>query len=581
MSSFSNIFKINGVIDTTKSVKSNMDILAAAAGSWVTLDIHRGLWSVIVNEPGSSIASFNNDNIIGSITVNGSGLTELYNRVQLQFPHKDLNDQIDTITYEIPSGDRYPYEFDNTLNYQFDCINDPVQAGLLASMQLKQSRIDKVIQFRTDFSKIGIKAGDIIDVTNDIYGYTNKKFRVLSVSEEDGDDHTIQINITAFEYDEGVYSQSGLIRTERTTSNGIQTDCTNTAITASEDAAKKNDLAKLLPLLPLLALLWPWLNEEFFKKKNTPKVALDAPDDICEGETATVNVSVCCSACEDLQGVEVDYEITGVTEDQIDIPLTGTVAVDSGGIGTLVIPTIDDTFDEDVTEMTVKFGDSEAVINVHDHKTYSATASTPTITEGQSTTVIFSTTNVPDGTVVHYEINGSGLGQLSNQPETGQITVNADTAYLTIQTKDIDAYDDTTLIVSLTSEGIYWCQSDFATITILHTGTRPPEPPADTNCEWVSIPAVWCGTFDGTTGAVKSVFPIHSVTVLKAIPGQSKVTVPLTVTLNGNNISVATTVDVDASSGKGGSTWNIITSFNAMTTGVKRVTGSTTQVVGY
>ena len=76
MATFSNIFSINGVIDTSKSVMDNMNILAAACSSWVTFDVHEGKWSVVVNETGSSVASFNNSNIIGGISVTSSGIKE-------------------------------------------------------------------------------------------------------------------------------------------------------------------------------------------------------------------------------------------------------------------------------------------------------------------------------------------------------------------------------------------------------------------------------------------------------------------------------------------------------------------------
>lgn len=219
MSTIGTLFEINGVISTDKSVMQNINTLCTSAGAWMTYDIAEGRWSVVINRAGASVASFNDSNIIGGINISGTGVNELYNSATIEFPHKDLRDQTDYIDLEIPSADRFPYELDNRLNIKLDCINNPVTAQYLASVELKQSRIDKVIQFRTDYSKIGLKAGDIIDITNSIYGYTAKKFRITKVEEEDTEG--LGISITALEYDENVYSTDGLIRKVREKKTGI------------------------------------------------------------------------------------------------------------------------------------------------------------------------------------------------------------------------------------------------------------------------------------------------------------------------------------------------------------------------
>lgn len=583
----SNVFSINGVIDTTKNVKSNIDVLAAACSSWVTFDIHSGKWSVVVNEPGSSIASFNDSNIIGSISISGSGLTELYNKVQLDFPHKDLNDQIDTITYEIPSGDRYPYEYDNILNYQFDCINDPIQAEYLAAIQLKQSRVDKVIQFRTDFSKLGLKAGDIIDVTNTMYSYSSKKFRILSISEEDNEDHTIVINITAFEYDADVYTSSGLVRTERSKSTGIVGNCLNSAISNSEQAANEVSIMKLL--LPLAAssainglwnMMFPKVSKSLAEALNTPKVTITADHtSICEDDTVIFSIAVCCSTCNDLSGVPVEYTITGVDASDIDVPLKGTITVNSSGVGTLSVKAIDDSTVEGSETLTFTAGGSSTTVTLIDRRTYSMAASS-SITEGSNTSVTITTTGIPNGTSIPYSITGSGVGQLSGTNANGSVTVNSNSATLPIATKNISSTVDTSLLVVF-DPGTYYCSGTNVTITLTHTGTPVVVVP-DTLCEWVTIPLDWCASFDGSTNQPKTVFGVGTITVLKAISGQPKETVPISATVSTSGvITIADTVDIDMSTGKGGFQAKVIKTFNNMTAGVKKVTGTTIDVLGH
>lgn len=237
MSTYQPKFQINGTIDTQKSVITNMEILARAASSWMTFDTHTGRWAVVINRAESPIYYFNNSNIVGGINIKGSAINEFYNNVELEFPHRDILDQKDVINYSIDVVDRFPNEMDNKLDYKIECINDPIQAELLAAIELKQSRVDKIIEFRTDYSALGVRAGDLIAVTAEPYGYVNKPFRVLNVTEEDAEDNGILINITAFEYDSQVYNNVDLLREVRTSVNGIIDQRVNTTKIISDQSA--------------------------------------------------------------------------------------------------------------------------------------------------------------------------------------------------------------------------------------------------------------------------------------------------------------------------------------------------------
>ena len=242
----SNVFSINGVVDTNQTVLQNMNTLASAAGAWVTYDINAGKWAVIINQAGTSISSFTDSNIIGSVSVSSTGLTELYNSVEIEFPNSDNLDQKDYIKFEIPSGDRFPNEPDNELQIQMDIINNSVQAELIASRELKQSRVDKIIEFRTDYTKLGLKAGDLIDVTLSQYGWTSKVFRIMKIVEEDGDDGIFSLSISALEYNSDVYSTKGLTRTARSVSPEITAKKNNAAVASADTGKTTDDLTNSL-----------------------------------------------------------------------------------------------------------------------------------------------------------------------------------------------------------------------------------------------------------------------------------------------------------------------------------------------
>jgi hypothetical protein len=253
-----NQWEINGVINTANSVIRNIDDIANASGCFVTWDAGEGTYSVVINDAGTSVYSFDDSNIVGGINVSGTGISELYNSVTIEFPHKDLRDTTDYIDLSIPSADRFPQELDNKLTIRTDLCNDPIQAQLIASRELKQSRLDKTIQFRSNFLANGLKAGDIIDITADAYGYTSKLFRIIEIVEEDTDEGNILFSITALEYDADVYSTADLDRKFRSKKTGIVPKAQNTAITVSESEKTANDLGSLVNALGpayLLSLL--------------------------------------------------------------------------------------------------------------------------------------------------------------------------------------------------------------------------------------------------------------------------------------------------------------------------------------
>jgi hypothetical protein len=223
-------YQINGLIDTKNPVLQNAEAILNATASWLSYDTHEGKWGVVINKADTSTASFDDSNIIGSISLSGTGLQDLYNSVKVQFPHRELRDSADFYNIAVPTSsipaDWTPFsrnsnEEDNTLELTYDIINEPVQAQMLGLIELKQSRIDKIIQFQTDFGYYNIKAGDIVDVTNSRFGFTSKLFRVISITEVQEDGGALQMSITALEYDVNVYSIADLYRFTRSDIDGI------------------------------------------------------------------------------------------------------------------------------------------------------------------------------------------------------------------------------------------------------------------------------------------------------------------------------------------------------------------------
>jgi hypothetical protein len=200
-----NIRQINGVVRTSEPVWSNLERLAEAASVWFTYDTHNGVYSWVINEAGSTVASITEADIIGPIQISGSGLNNLYNSAEMEYPRSDLNDQPHYVTVNLPDDLRNQYEPDNKLQITSEFINNQPQAEYVAMVTLKQSRLDRTVTIVMDYSKINLQAGDIIDITSDTYGWTAKEFRIMRVREIEGDDGSLRLEFSCTEYDDTIY----------------------------------------------------------------------------------------------------------------------------------------------------------------------------------------------------------------------------------------------------------------------------------------------------------------------------------------------------------------------------------------
>jgi len=210
-----NRYQINGLVNTKDNVLANLQRLADNSGAFLNYDITTGTWGVVINRDSAPVLSFNDTNIISGIDLTGTSLDSLYNSVRVEFPHRQVRDQRDIITLDLPTDYRNANEPDNELQITLDLINEPLQARELGYLALYQNRMDQVVTFATDYSKINTEAGDVISITSSVYGWTNKPYRVIRVKEIETEDGGIAVEITAQEYDETMYTAGGQLRRPR------------------------------------------------------------------------------------------------------------------------------------------------------------------------------------------------------------------------------------------------------------------------------------------------------------------------------------------------------------------------------
>jgi hypothetical protein len=321
--------------------------------------------------------------------------------------------------------------------------------------------------------------------------------------------------------------------------------------------------------------------EKLLMNIKEPPVTIGGPSSICEGGTIpfTISVPESCACSFDSDNYTFNYTITGVSADDITIPLTGTTKV-----GTLNVPISSDGVGEGTESLTLTVGSATKTVTINDRLgfTYTTTAASASITEGQSVVITLTTTGVSNGTSVPYEITGTAVGKISTAL-TGSVTVNSNSATLTVATTDDASYTGTQSFTVTFNGGLADPCSELdktASVSVLDNESAPP---ADTTCATVSIPLIWCPTYDGTTGQVKSLSVAKSITVPAAVTGRGTITVPTAVSVTPGNpsiVAVTATTTVDIGTGRSGTDYNVITSFNNITPN-GAVTGTLTTVRGY
>lgn len=622
-----NRFKINGLVNTSENVLDNLNELANVSGCYLTWDPTQGKWIVILNTTSASVKTFDDSNILGEINVGGTGVNELYNSVIARFPNKDTRDTTDEIQLTIPTADRFAQEIDNVLELSIPIVNDPVQAAYIASRELKQSRLDKIIEFRANFEANTVRAGDVVDITNSALDFTNKLFRVIQIEEEDEEDGNLIYSITAQEYDANIYDEtvgfnnangtSGLTYEYRSNFTGIKSKLLSEELDLKDDISIGKQIGGLLAANAALGLI----NSLFTVDEETGAIINEGkfadPDiqnaitsiakptgaavtksasvtDVCSGSSVTFSVESSCESCFfDNPSFEYPYTITGVTADEVDVPLTGTITTTGTSAATLVItPTVTSdktmtvTCDGETTDIDIFTAPTQYVQNV--------AAAPSTITEGSSSTVTITTVGYPDGTTLNYNIYGNGTPKMTSPPTSGTITINSNTATLTIVTADDGVYDTSksiSVFVGSSLNNPCVISNNQADITVTNneaTGPTPPSvsKPGDFACEYVEVPIIWCGTFDADTQYIKSVNVKKTAFLPVAPTGGTAVPTSLTISNPGEAsaaISIASTVNIDpASLGMGGTQIDVITSgFTALGGGDTLITGTITTFNGY
>lgn len=196
------IYSVNWICETNNSLLNNIKLiletfqlnLSFIANKWYLTAEHSP------NAAGASNYTFNENNIIGDVSVQYSNISERYNRVIVEYIEPVNNYQNRTEQFP-PVGTTTYLDEDNGLilekRIQTNMIANAIVANDLAQMTLKRSRNQLTYRFTTTKEAYQLQIGDYVFINTNIPNIVNQKCIVISMTMNP--DSTIRMECVSYD----------------------------------------------------------------------------------------------------------------------------------------------------------------------------------------------------------------------------------------------------------------------------------------------------------------------------------------------------------------------------------------------
>jgi hypothetical protein len=170
--------------------------------------------------------NLSDSNIISAITVTPIDLANSFNIIEVKFPDGNEKDSFNTANFDLavinPSL-LFPNEPVNKQSVNLYLVNNSVQAQIIANRMLEAAREDLQVSFDINYVGLQLEAGDIVTVTNANYGWVDKLFRIMKVTQKFSDDGKIYASLNLSEYNPAIYDDKNVTQYTPAPNTGIGT----------------------------------------------------------------------------------------------------------------------------------------------------------------------------------------------------------------------------------------------------------------------------------------------------------------------------------------------------------------------
>ena len=195
-------FTINGFVNTGDKLFDNVEEILQACNGILTYTNGKYKLKPQTNSE-TSVLSISEDNLVGSFQIQMTPKSSRFNKVELTFNDAgvDYNDNL-----VIVSNSSYKTQDNETelkATTETTLVSNSVVAGNIAEWIMENSRDTTTVSFTASHDTINttnntlIDAGEIIDITHPVVGWTNKLFRVQQVTLTEDD--TLEFIVSAYD----------------------------------------------------------------------------------------------------------------------------------------------------------------------------------------------------------------------------------------------------------------------------------------------------------------------------------------------------------------------------------------------
>ena len=198
-------YTTNGSINTNQDVDQNVTDLTIGNSAMLTWNY--GQFGIVSDTTKDSVFSFSEDNIFGKLQISKLGFDNKLNEITAKFDSLKSKEQEEQVIRSVPASNRNDNEPVLERTVTLPMTNNAIEARRVSAIYLNKSRQDLMINFTTSLEASGVESGDVISITHETPGFTNKLFIVQSV-EEKVVNNIIGLELTAQEYAADVYNDT-------------------------------------------------------------------------------------------------------------------------------------------------------------------------------------------------------------------------------------------------------------------------------------------------------------------------------------------------------------------------------------
>ena len=192
----SGVIKFNGLVHTNETLFNNVQLMAEMANLYLIYS--NGKYRLHYQTSGETASrTLTTDDILGGMKIGGNDKANRLNKATASFSDGAQNYHDDSLIVE---NTTYKTE-DNAetleANFEFSLITSKTAVTQMLNQKMDQSRNTRTLEVTVSHRFLNTDVGDIVGVTHEALGFTNKLFRVMKM--EMSMDNSI--SLTLLEYD--------------------------------------------------------------------------------------------------------------------------------------------------------------------------------------------------------------------------------------------------------------------------------------------------------------------------------------------------------------------------------------------